>query len=224
MNQVSSQPHGVDTSHQSVVPDNVGEGNSAHLLNTLNSTQCQQLISLLTSHLTITAATSGQLNDHSESSTYHTGTCFSASFQQPSSINQLWIVDSGASKHICSSLHAFTSLRPIQNSYVTLPNKTSIPVSFIGDIFLNADLTLHDVLYVPQFNFNLLSVSALAKSSSLMIVFFPDQFLIQEIHNQKTIGKGSKLEDLYVLDPSTPVLQNFNSKSVTQVHHVSAHI
>ena len=37
VNQVSSQHHGVDNSNQVVVTDNLGEGNSAHLFNSLNS-------------------------------------------------------------------------------------------------------------------------------------------------------------------------------------------
>ena len=77
-----------------------------------------------------------------------------------------------ASRHICSCAYAFTSLRPVQNSYVTLPNKTSTPVFFISDVSLSADLILQDVLYVPQFSFNLLSVGVIMKTSSLMLVFF----------------------------------------------------
>lgn len=59
---------------------------------------------------------------------------------------------------------------------------------------------LKDVLFVPQFNLNLLSVHALVTDSQLIISFIPDYFLIQDTSTKKMIGKGEKLQDLYVLD------------------------
>lgn len=73
-------------------------------------------------------------------------------------------------------------------------------VHFNGDVRISSELILQDVLYVPQFQFNLLFVSALTTSSQLTFTFFTDHFIIQEIHNMSMIGKGNKLRDLYILD------------------------
>lgn len=85
---------------------------------------------------------------------------------------KFWIVDSGASRHICSNTNAFISLRPIQNSTITLLNKTCIPVHFSGDVKLSSNLILKDALFVPQFQFNLLSISALTPTSLFIVNFF----------------------------------------------------
>lgn len=83
---------------------------------------------------------------------------------------------------------------------VTLPNNTCIPVRLHGDLRINSQLILKDVLLVPQFHINLISVSALTAISPLTISFFADHFIIQDSTNQKMIGKGDKDKDLYILD------------------------
>ncbi|KAK6936119.1 Histone H2A/H2B/H3 [Dillenia turbinata] len=62
------------------------------------------------------------------------------------------------------------------------------------------DLTLKNVLFLPQFKFNLLSVKALTTDSNLMVVFIHDCFTIQDPMSMKMIGKGDNKDDLYILD------------------------
>lgn len=162
----------------------------------LDKTQCHNLLSLLSSHLNKPP----KADDHASinSTSYTTGTCLSVSNTRICSSTK-WLVDSGASRHICFDASEFTSIRPIQRSTVILPNHTSIPVHFSGEVKLNNHLTLHDVLYVPQFQYNLLSVSALSNMSQLILTFFPNHFIIQDLHHKKTIGRGNKFGDLYFL-------------------------
>ena len=80
-------------------------------------------------------------------------------------------------------------------------------------------LILKNVLFIPQFKFNLLSVSALTNGSKLIINFLHDCFIIQDINSQRMIGKGLKFEDLYVLDTTT-----LNSVSTSCVNNVSTHV
>ena len=117
--------------------------------------------------------------------------------------DHLWIVDSGASKHICSNANLFISLKPIWNFVVSFPDNSRIPIRLYGDIQLAPHLLLKDVLFVPQFTYNLISVTTLTAASPLTIVFFHDHFLIQELHSSKMIGKSNKFKDLYVLDSKT---------------------
>ena len=145
-----------------------------------------------------------------------TSICFSVSLNPIFSSTHFWIVDSGATRHICSDANIFTTIRAIQNSAITLPKHTQIAVAFSGDIKLCAGLVLKDVLYVLQFKFNVLYVSALTRGSHLTVNFLPDCFVIQEINNKKMIGKGDKVEDLYVLDTTA-----LNSQSTAYVNSVS---
>ncbi|KAL5556239.1 hypothetical protein UlMin_038475 [Ulmus minor] len=145
--------------------------------------------------------------------------CFSVSLNPIFSSNQFWIIDSGATRHICSQTNAFISLHPIHHTTVTLPNHSQILVHFVGDVKLHSDLVLKDVLFVPQFKFNLISVSALVTGSGLTVSFLPDCFVIQDLSTKKMIGRGDKVQDLYILN-----VHCLNSISHAFVNNVSAHI
>ena len=75
-----------------------------------------------------------------------------------------WILDSGATNHICHSLHYFTSYKMINPINVHLPNGSQLTCSYFGTIHFNNLLYLHNVLYIPEFSFNLISVTKLTKS------------------------------------------------------------
>ena len=53
-----------------------------------------------------------------------------------SSSNSIWIIDLGASRHICADRSSFPTLKQFHNSTVTLPNHTIIAVHFHCDIDL----------------------------------------------------------------------------------------
>lgn len=136
----------------------------------------------------------------STSNPYIAGTCFSVSLHPLYSSLNLWIVDSGTSQHICSNVNAFLFLKTISHSSVTLPNNITIHVSLCGDVQLTNQLILTNVLFVPQFGINLLSVSGLTGSTSLIVTFFQNDFVIQNSNLKKMIGKGNKRHGLYILD------------------------
>ena len=58
-----------------------------------------------------------------------------------------------------------------EHSYITLPNHTRISVTHVGDVSIGLNLTLQDVLFVPEFKFNLLSVSTLLSSTDFPVSF-----------------------------------------------------
>ncbi|KAI9198311.1 hypothetical protein LWI28_013676 [Acer negundo] len=170
---------------------------------------------MFSSHLT----TSIKSDSDQDVTTYPTGICFSVSLSPIFSSNHIWIVDSGATRHICSKASAFVCINEVKHATVTLPDHTQIPVHFSGDVKLSSMITLKNVLFVPQFKFNLISVSALVSDSHLTVKFLPDCFIIQDLGTKRMIGRGDKCEELYVLN--TKIL---NSVSNAFVNHVSAHV
>lgn len=130
-------------------------------------------------------------------------------------------MDSGASRHICSSANAFISMQKLQDATVTLPNGTIIHVDYVGDIQMHSDLLLRQVLYVPQFKFNLLSVSALTGDSQLVVHFHHSYFIIQEVRTNMMIGRGDRIGDLYILDPASypPTTTSFASNVSVSIWH-----
>ena len=83
-----------------------------------------------------------------------------------------WVIDTGATNHMVTTTHYFTTMQLVHNVTVNLPNGQSVNVTHIGCIQLTASLLLTDVLCVPVFDFNLISVSKLTPSLQCCIFFF----------------------------------------------------
>ncbi|OIT08685.1 hypothetical protein A4A49_63306, partial [Nicotiana attenuata] len=83
----------------------------------------------------------------------------SASFPKPTKTH-FWIIDSGASEHMSFDLTINVTLfaKPIN---VTLPNSQRVKVTHAGQVSVHPQLTLHTVIFVPDFKFNLISVHGL---------------------------------------------------------------
>lgn len=89
----------------------------------------------------------------------------------------LWITDIGAD-HIVCSLNYFDNCKPVNNVLVNLPNDIPVQVTHVCHIKLHNSIWLKDVLYVPSFNFNIVSVSRLLNTTNCSILFSADQCLI----------------------------------------------
>ncbi len=89
-----------------------------------------------------------------------------------------WILDSGANDHMTGESSLFSSpLIPITQS-VSLADGSTSHISHKGDVILLSDIILSSVLHVPNFAFNLLSVSRLAKSLNCAVIFLPYHCLL----------------------------------------------
>lgn len=99
-----------------------------------------------------------------------TGKCYSLT-NKNGLHSQMWILDSGASQHVCHNIDLFMNKRKVLNHTVTLPNKVTLHVHMIGDIKINYLFTLRNVVYVLEFDLNLILVSALTKSQHLIVQF-----------------------------------------------------
>ncbi|XP_022867559.1 uncharacterized protein LOC111387248 [Olea europaea var. sylvestris] len=215
---------GVNATAHLVSESSNDQGNIGGFVQTLPD-QYHQLLTMLNIHLT-SAKTSTELDVKLINTA---GISFSVSNHPNLHSPRHWIVDSDATNHVCFDQSLFHTLVPISNSFFTLPNKTRIQVNFSGIIRINPSLILYDVLYVPQFQFNLLSVTSLTRNSSLQIIFLMDRCLIQKIPTLKTIGRGNKVADLYVIESaycsnsckSVPAVITCNSSN-SNVNNVSS--
>lgn len=70
-----------------------------------------------------------------------------------------WIIDSGASDHMTSDLSLLFNVQPLPVPYlVSLPNGYKVIVTNIGSLTLFPDFILTNVLYIPSFQYNLISL------------------------------------------------------------------
>ena len=109
------------------------------------------------------------------------------------------MLDIGATDHFVCSVDLLTSITTTMQSLVQLPNRVSAQVTHIGTIVLSSSLTLTNVLCVPSFSFNLLSVSTFTLSQPYCLVFLSPYCFIQDLLSWKTIGVGKAVDGLYLL-------------------------
>ncbi|KAL8152900.1 hypothetical protein V2J09_010660 [Rumex salicifolius] len=80
-----------------------------------------------------------------------------------------WIIDSGATHHITPNLSLFSSYEALStHDFITMPDGSQSQITHVGTVTLNDQYVLRNVLCVPGFTFNLLSVSQFSKDLSLM--------------------------------------------------------
>ncbi|CAH9125480.1 unnamed protein product [Cuscuta epithymum] len=112
-----------------------------------------------------------------------------------------WIIDSGASEHItCDSVNLFNISTRSSEPGVRIPNGELVPVTAVGSLYLSNGFYLRRVLYVPQFQCNLLSVSRLTSELNCTLTFFSDFCILQDLRSRKLIGKGGFHNGLYYLE------------------------
>ena len=66
-------------------------------------------------------------------------------------------------------------------------------------------LFLNNILHVPSFRFNLISVCTLLRDNHLSAHFYPDHCFIHESTQGSMFGRRILLHNLYVLEPATSV-------------------
>lgn len=84
-----------------------------------------------------------------------------------------WIIDSGATQHMTSSISNLENVVDISdmNLIVNHPNGSKAIIKKIGNVKLTNNLILLDVLVVPDFNVDLLSVHKLVRDNKLFVGF-----------------------------------------------------
>ena len=65
-------------------------------------------------------------------------------------------------------------------------------------------ITLTFVPSLPQFSFNLISMSKLIHTLNCSISFFPGHCLIQDLSTKRIVGRGRKFGGFYILETEVP--------------------
>lgn len=87
-----------------------------------------------------------------------------------------WIIDSRATDHMTNYLKLLNNLNtlhdPMKNN-VHLPNGKTMVLKDQGKCNISCDHTIDSVLYVPDFNYNLMSISKMTREFQCSVLFFP---------------------------------------------------
>ena len=128
----------------------------------LTSDQCSRLLDLLSPMNNLV------LNTNSANFAGNPVSCNSVSFS-----NREWIIDSGASDHMTSSFSSLDNTQLLnQPCPISLPNGDIVSITYTGTLRISPAISLPNVLYVPSFKFNLLSISKLTGTLNCVAIFF----------------------------------------------------
>ena len=117
-----------------------------------------------------------------------------------------WIIDSGATNHVCSSLQLLTKARKLRAKEFTLRvgNGESVSAEAVGEVrlqFGNKYLLLDNVYFIPNISRNLISVSQLYEQS-FSVNFHYNEIII--LKNGVQICCATLENGLYILHVFEP--------------------
>ena len=122
-----------------------------------------------------------------------------------SSSSSEWVIDSRATDHMTGNSSLFSTFQshPLTPS-ANLADGSQSCVLRSDTIFPTPSLPLSSVLNLPNFSFNLVSVSKLTRTLICYISFFPSFCLFQDFMTKHIIGRGREAGGLYILDHTVP--------------------
>ena len=127
-----------------------------------------------------------------------------------------WVVDTGATRHICANKDAFTSYTPVgdDEKVVYLGDSHTAQVLGKGKVMLKLTLgktlTLNNVLHVPNIRAKLVSVALLGKVG-VKVSFEYDKIIMTK--DNIFVGKGFCNQGLFVLSISKVMNENASSSA-----------
>ncbi|GJS66078.1 hypothetical protein Tco_0680642, partial [Tanacetum coccineum] len=80
------------------------------------------------------------------------------------------------------------------------PNETQSLITKIEDLKINNNITLYDVLVVPEYIASLLSVHKLSRDNKLFVGFNASNCYIQDLKANKILGIGRQFNGVYLFD------------------------
>ena len=147
--------------------------------------------------------------------------CFMSSTMQP-----LWILDSGATDHITPYLTSFRSYKETvgPDNFITTTNGYRAKVKHIGSVKLTPNIILHDVLHVPELHFNLISINKLFSSLGCQILFSPSSCFIQVPSRSKPMLLGKHKNGLYHVEPTLMKDNEGTSNKITITDNLASYL
>lgn len=130
--------------------------------------------------------------------------------------DQAWYPDSGASTHITSNPRVISDCNLYSGvGTVVVGNGHRVSISHISNSVLSNgsdEFLFKDLLYVPDINKNLLSVSRFTQDNNVYFEFYPTCCYVKDLATHRMIFQGVESNGLYHFFPAT---SNFLLNSTT---------
>ena len=131
-----------------------------------------------------------------------------------------WVIEYRASAHMTGTPSTLSSLtRTTAYPHVSIADGRSCSVKGYGSTKPTLSFTLHNVLYVPSFPTNLLSISTITHTLNCVAIFYPFHCVFQDLCTSQRISLGREngrgIYELVSNTPSSRMLALFSSSSAT---------
>ena len=143
------------------------------------------------------------------------------------SMQHFWILDSGATDHISPHLSSFVNYKRVfgPNNYISTANGHKAEIKHIGEVKLTSNITLSNVLHVPEFHFNLISINKISSDLCCEISFSPTLCVIQGPSMSKPLLLGRHKNGLYYVDSTLVVHdEKQNTKILSPQNSFASHL
>lgn len=115
-----------------------------------------------------------------------------------------WYIDSGASLSMSSRSSFFSNMEKVRSfTPVCLPDGSLKEVQYTGMVSLHSNFHITGCLHIPDFKFNLLSVSQVFAHNSVFFLFHHGYCLVQDSKTERIVAVGRMSHGLYLLDHSS---------------------
>lgn len=122
--------------------------------------------------------------------------------QKNHDIRDEWIMDSGASAHMCNNRNMFSTYREVHNQQITVANNETMEIKGTGDIWIkgynNTSAIIKNVSFVPDICTNLMSVKQITDAGHI-VLFSRNECSIQT-RDGCVVGIGSIYDGMFKMN------------------------
>ena len=127
------------------------------------------------------------------------------------------IIDTGVSDHMTGELSQLVNIREMSPCLVGFADGGTTTSTNMGDLVLSETISLKDVLYVPELDCTLISVSKLLKHMNCFALFTYAICLLQDRSSKTLIGAGEERDGVYYFKDVTMAKGNKSQSKVDQL-------
>ncbi|KAK6777461.1 hypothetical protein RDI58_024178 [Solanum bulbocastanum] len=118
--------------------------------------------------------------------------------------NKDWLIHTCATNRMISNVDLLLNkikLNKANVQRVYLPNGENTQVSHIGSYELSYGETVSNVIFIPDFKYNLLLVPRITKELNSMVSFYPNFCILRDLCSGRVKGIGKERDGLYLMLP-----------------------
>ena len=124
-----------------------------------------------------------------------------------------WIIDTSASHHVSGELSWFSDMIVSTPCLVSLPSGDSFFATKTGSVYLSTTIKLSNVLFVPQFSYNLLSISQLTNDLHYTVQLSSSLCATQD-QLKELVGTRHRQNGLYYFNGGDHIVQQLTVRTI----------